>query len=749
MIVKDEVDAINELVGEDSNAPLVFEKIFLTISDKNAYNKLSKLLTDKVYELDYRPWNDRFDEARQHNWEKGKDMDASFWLDADDKFDFKQINQLYPYLEEYDAIFLPYHYEHDDNGNVIVKHWRERLVSRRIPFYWKGWVHENLISDDTSFKIKHIDIPIIHNKRESKEASAERNHKILLKAYQETQDPRYIHYLGISFFTLHEYQKAIDILKEYCEVGGWDEEIYRSIVKIAEAYHMLGDHEQAVNYCLKAASVIPEYPMAYEVLAHIEFQAENYKQALEWVKTAARKDVPLGASIYDPTSRDRNILTGALCEMQLGNSTEAVQLLQKVKTVDVSDILPLAQEEANVERLQEVLPQLIDFYKEPKAIWDNLRDDLKWKPELRKLREAVTKPKKWADNTIVFFCGKGYEEWGPHTLDKGMGGSEEAVVYLSRELAKLGYQVTVYGEVSGDGYFEQMWDDGTWSVEEMTATAPYVDYQPWTRIDRRDEFNTLVIWRAPQFATQFKAKNLLIDMHDVLPKDIVKPYKNAHYMFKSQYHKDLYPDIENYSIIGNGIDPSQFTPREKKPYSVIYPSAYYRGLETLLSMWEDIRKEVPEATLDIYYGWESWVAYQGEDDFYNRIVDKLDALKDQGVTEHGRVDHKTLADKFEESKVWAYPTEFPEIHCITALKANMAGCKPVITDVAALKETGGPNATFIETDKIYTDQYNRNKFVKAVVKALKEDHDTIEQMEFAKQHSWESVAKEWERTING
>ena len=34
----------------------------------------------------------------------------------------------------------------------------------------------------------------------------------------------------------------------------------------------------------------------------------------------------------------------------------------------------------------------------------------------------------------------------------------------------------------------------------------------------------------------------------------------------------------------------------------------------------------------------------------------------------------------------------------------MAGMKPVITDVAALKETGGPEATFIETDRIYYDE---------------------------------------------
>jgi hypothetical protein len=80
-------------------------------------------------------------------------------------------------------------------------------------------------------------------------------------------------------------------------------------------------------------------------------------------------------------------------------------------------------------------------------LYEALCDDLRYDTRLLPLRNKATTPKEWSDKSIVIFCGQGYEEWGPHTLDKGMGGSEEAVVYLSRELSKLGYEVTVYGEV--------------------------------------------------------------------------------------------------------------------------------------------------------------------------------------------------------------------------------------------------------------------------------------------------------------
>ena len=728
MIVKDEVKEITELVRQ---AKPYFDAIYLTVSDEKAY-KIIKNLADSIVKVDHRPWNNKFDDARNHNWDKGAKYDASFWLDADDRFPFERMPELMAQLDEYDVVFLPYHYDHDEDGNLIVSHWRERLIKRDKGFYWKGWVHENLITDEHFIKV-NVSIPIVHvTKAGHKDNSAERNHKILEEAYLATKDPRYIHYLGISFFTLKRFEEAIEILKEYCKVGGWDEEIYRSLIKMAEASHMLDRYDDSIQYALQAVATMPHYPMAYEVLAHFEFQNKNYKEALEYIKMGLQKPYPDSASIFDPTSKDRSILTGALCEFQLANYVEAYELLQKVKNTDVTDISETFKQEADIEKLKAVLPLVINHSKDKKFTWENLREDIKYRGEFRKIREAVTLPKKWDDDTVVFFCGKGYEEWGPHTLDKGMGGSEEAIVYLAPELVKLGYKVTVFGEV------------------EKPFTQDGVEWKHWTIMDRRDYFNIMVIWRVPVFASHFKAKKTFIDMHDLTPSEMVKPMDNVTYLFKTQYHKDQYPQITDYLIIPNGIVTNQFNKTiEKKPYSVIYPSAYYRGLECLVDMWADIKKEVPEATLDIYYGWQSWTANQGEDAFYVRMNEKLEKAKELGVTEHGRVSHEVLAEKYLESKVWAYPTEFPEIFCITAVKANLAGCKSVITDVAALKETGGPSASIIETDTIYTNEFNKKQFVKAMVKALKEEHDLTEQKDWAKKFAWENVAEQWKDAFNG
>jgi glycosyltransferase involved in cell wall biosynthesis len=180
------------------------------------------------------------------------------------------------------------------------------------------------------------------------------------------------------------------------------------------------------------------------------------------------------------------------------------------------------------------------------------------------------------------------------------------------------------------------------------------------------------------------------------------------------------------------------TMTKKTKNSVGYFSAYYRGLECLLDMWPKIRAEVPDATLDVYYGWESWVGLEGEDEFYHKMEARFAEMRDHGVTVHGRVSHQDLAKAMKKTQVWAYPTQFHEIHCITALKAQEAGCYPVVTNVAALAETV-QSGDKLNTQRIYLDEYQQEKFVKAVVSALKEEKvgEPVENCD------WSDVATQW------
>lgn len=521
------------------------DNIYLTVTDETELSTIKKMAKKfKNVIVSYFKWVDKFDEARNFNFAQGK-TDYKMWIDVGDEFQFSTLPRLREKLADYDSIWMPYNYAYDDQGNCIAQHWRERIVKSSIPFEWRGWIHETLITE-APHKAERINIPVIHA-HQDQEGSTIRNHRILQTAYKETNDPRYLHYLGLSYYSLQEWQKAIDYFSEYLLVGGWDEEIYRSLLRMSESYAQLDDDENARSSALQAVSLLPAYPWAYYNLAEIEFQADNWEECLEWLNVAFAKPIPKTNSIYDPTIPEKAKIVASTCKFMLGDARRALQILNTVKGEPTDELRQMYQPEADNEVLNAVLQELPNHIQDKKLLrelWNTIPKDMKYNNKYRKLREQFTEPKIWPKKSIVFFCGQGYEEWGPHTLDKGMGGSEEAVVYLAREFAKKGYDVTVYGAVSLVGYID--------SDRESLKVVGNVVYRPWREVDKRDTFDTLVIWRQPGLANQFKADKILIDMHDLLDKKAVPNLSNATYMFKSQFHADQYT-VDNFNVIGNGV----------------------------------------------------------------------------------------------------------------------------------------------------------------------------------------------------
>lgn len=541
MIVKDEYDQIYNMVREADGLG-VFDAVNLTVSDKPTANKLKKVLP--FANVEYREWTDNFADARNDNL-KMCTSDYFFWLDADDHFDFKAIPQLVEIADQnnIDAIFLPYNYAFDEDGNIITRHWRERLIRMNKGFEWRGWVHETCISDEpyTSHK---VDAPVSHMTGSDHAAeSMTRNHAILDKAYAATGDPRYLIYLGMSHFSLGDYEKSALLLSDYLEVGGSVEDTYRALSVISECAYHLKKLEMALEFATKTIVLKPEYPMGYWLLAQYEADQSNWKEALEWVRVSEGKPDPDTLSVYDPSARERARLIAAQAEFMLGNYNAALAWLRKVpKNKTAQSLFEDFQKEADAETFTNLLPKIRQFFRSDTALFGALCDDMQYDTRLKALRNVATLPTKWDKNSVVIFCGQGYEEWGPHTADKGMGGSEEAVLYLAPQLQKLGYDVTVYGEV-----------DKSMSVEG-------VHWFPWKTIDTRDQFNVFVSWRAPQYLERVNAKVKLCDVHDVLPNAIMKNYPDVTYLVKSQYHRDLYPELpdDKFVIIGNGISKEQF-----------------------------------------------------------------------------------------------------------------------------------------------------------------------------------------------
>ena len=183
----------------------------------------------------------------------------------------------------------------------------------------------------------------------------------------------------------------------------------------------------------------------------------------------------------------------------------------------------------------------------------------------------------------------------------------------------------------------------------------------------------------------------------------------------------------------------------RDPKTIVYGSSYDRGLEHLLKMWSEILKEVPDAKLRIFYGWDLFDRIMANNPERMAWKEKMQELmKQEGITELGRISHGAVQVEMENAGIWAYPTHFGEISCITAMKAQAYGAEPIVINYAALEETVRYG------DKIDGDIYEpeiREAFKKSIIGALKvpiADDIREEMMNWAKnQFPWSKVAKQW------
>ncbi|WP_446682789.1 hypothetical protein [Cyanobacterium sp. HL-69] len=152
---------------------------------------------------------------------------------------------------------------------------------------------------------------------------------------------------------------------------------------------------------------------------------------------------------------------------------------------------------------------------------------------------------------------------------------------------------------------------------------------------------------------------------------------------KSRYHRHLLPEIENkkIKIITNGVtkDYLKYADFPKQPYKIIYASNYGRGLEQMLLYgWNIIKKEIPQATLDIYYGFSS---HSKNDSEWNLWKEKMIQLMTQeGVTEHGRIGVDELIKEKASSVIHYYGCTFQEIDCISIRESALVKCIPFIVN---------------------------------------------------------------------
>lgn len=182
-----------------------------------------------------------------------------------------------------------------------------------------------------------------------------------------------------------------------------------------------------------------------------------------------------------------------------------------------------------------------------------------------------------------------------------------------------------------------------------------------------------------------------------------------------------------------------------KQHKLFWGSSYDRGLNHLLRMWPKIKEKYPDATLDICYGWglfEQRYANNPERLAWKQVMDRL--MLQDGITHHGRIGHEELDKITMQCGIWAYPTDFDEINCITALNCQRLGCVPCVINKAALDETVGSG---VKVDGDIFDPETYDSYLSALLDLMGNETKWREEQakgaSFSKDYSWENIADKW------
>lgn len=296
---------------------------------------------------------------------------------------------------------------------------------------------------------------------------------------------------------------------------------------------------------------------------------------------------------------------------------------------------------------------------------------------------------------VVIYCyeygNSWWSPWGPSSLEKGIGGSEEAVIHLARELQQLGYWVEVYGELPEHDITH------THSSEQDDQVLWY----PHTSYDMDDDcVDVFIAWRYYfSLALGINARSRYLWLHDLSGEDLAQSRFMAESVDRifciSEFHAAQLPPILRSKVIvtSNALDPAYFIDGPNLPHHFVYGSSPSRGLMTLLTVWPRIREALPNATLTVYYGFtrgfETWAKQYLPS--YPEFRRQLELMMETypGVEYIGLVDHRTLAEGYARAGFYLYPTTFAETSCISLMKAMAYGAIPVTSRFpwSALPET--------------------------------------------------------------
>ena len=216
--------------------------------------------------------------------------------------------------------------------------WRALLVRDGLRLRYEGVVHEYLASD-APCAIERLEgeyhIEVSHRGGRNLDAQKYVRDRDLLLAEVERNpdDARSVFYLAQSYFCLEDWSSARDWYVRRVELGGWDEEVFCSMMRVAESMAKLGAawHDVQDAY-LKSWEFRQSRAEPLHAIARHYLQDQRYGLGHQFAKLAAEIPFPdqdklfVDADVYAWRAVDDQ----AACAFFIGQHAEAFTLWRRL-----------------------------------------------------------------------------------------------------------------------------------------------------------------------------------------------------------------------------------------------------------------------------------------------------------------------------------------------------------------------------------------------------------------------------------
>ena len=368
-------------------------------------------------------------------------------------------------------------------------------------------------------------------------------------------------------------------------------------------------------------------------------------------------------------------------------------------------------------------------------------------------------------------------EYDDTTLEqKGLGGSEAQVVYMQRELNKLGFEIFIYNNCESEGdyngihykHFRNI--DCSIEYDIVISERSTYPFLPQSYRNQVLEESKQIAHREPidiQIFKDLKQKKKIIRQHDytvwgefqltdLVLNDLIDEFFVLSDFEQIEYFKKT--SIEKLEEktwkTRNGIKPGKYDDIDiwgKDPNMFVVNYNYSKGVPVQQELWKDIKREIgnPNQTLHIIGGF--YLFKNTSEGMQNDMMNLRDKYKDDpSIIFHGFIPHDKVFQLLHKQSFFLYPSTFPETYGISLIECIQHNVVPICVNFGSIKEVQGNYSIMVPNNTTNFPIWNnflKSSFVSAVQYAYKNQFYSNslrhKMNEIKKFLTWDKVQIQW------